>query len=568
MSSRLEQIEIGREQIGHALRDKTLFVPPNQRDYAWKEKHVEDLYSDLSQAIAKNAPEYFLGSIVVIKSEDNRFMVVDGQQRLATSLILLAAIRDFFNEADPDRGLKFEREYVLASPYKSKELMPHLYLNDRDHEYFFQRVLLPRSDERRTKREKEKPTKQSHQRIGAAAKIAERQVKGIIAQHTKQPLRIEALEKWVDFLETSARVIWVTVPDESSAYVIFETMNDRGLELSATDLIKNYLFGRAGQLRVEQVKQNWFSMTGALETVEEEEVVRTFVRQYWVSRHGVIRSQELFDALKYKVRTDAEAAALSSEMCGVAPNYVALLSPTHPFWNDYGDEAKRAIETLNILDVKQTRPLLLAAGENFSVKEMIALLTKMVSWAVRLLVSGRQGSGALETLYGTAAAEITDGKIKSADDVFQKMALEIPTDPQFEAAFAIATVGKSRLARYYLRAMERKRMNDEQPYFVPNDELVINLEHIMPENLSDDWKHISEDVHENYVSRLGNLVNLKAGFNSKLGNQGYAAKKPFLSQAGAPELTRMAAEYANWGKDEIEDRQKKLAQIAKETWPL
>src|SRR5207248_8011686 len=143
----------------------------------------------------------------------------------------------------------------------------------------------------------------------------------IVSFSSKVHLQIEALEKWVDFLENNARVIWVTVPDESAAYVIFETMNDRGLELSATDLIKNYLFGRAGKKRIEQVKQDWFSMTGTLERVAEEEIVRTFVRQYWISRHGVVRGQELFDALKAKVRTESQAAAISSEMSTVATNY-------------------------------------------------------------------------------------------------------------------------------------------------------------------------------------------------------------------------------------------------------
>jgi hypothetical protein len=514
MTSRLDQIDIGREQIGHALRDKTLYVPPNQRDYSWKEKHVEDLYTDLQQAIQAKAAEYFLGSIVVIPSEDGRFMVVDGQQRLATSLIMLAAIRDFFDTIDQEKARRFEREYVLASSYKAKEYTPHLYLNDKDHEYFFNRVLLPRSRAGRKKHEKTKPTMQSHQRINAAAKIAEDKVKGIVGFSSKPHLQTEALEKWVDFLETNARVIWVTVPDESAAYVIFETMNDRGLELSATDLIKNYLFGRAGSKRIEQVKQDWFSMTGTLETIGEEEIVRTFVRQYWISRYGVVRSSELFESLKSKVRTENQAAEISSEMSNVASNYAALLNPTNSFWNDYSPDTKRAIETLNILNVKQTRPLLLAAIENLSPKEIGILLTNMVSWAVRLLISGKQGSGPLETLYGSTAQEITAGKLKSAADISKRMLTAIPTDPQFQSDFSVANVGKASLARYYLRAMERKHMNDSQPYFVPNEELVITLEHIMPEKLSDDWKHVTEEVHESYVSRIGNLVNLKSGFNS------------------------------------------------------
>ena len=196
-------------------------------------------------------------------------MVVDGQQRLATSLILLAAIRDFFDTVNPDQARKFERTYVLDTPYKSPEPVPHLFLNEKDHAYFFKRVLLPATDEvRKTVEQARKPQRQSHQRINRAV-IAKETVESIARQHRKTVFQTEALDQWVTFLEQSAHVIWVTVPDESAAYVIFETMNDRGLELSATDLIKNYLLGRAGTARIEQVKTNWNTMTGALETIAE-----------------------------------------------------------------------------------------------------------------------------------------------------------------------------------------------------------------------------------------------------------------------------------------------------------
>src|SRR5271163_4754408 len=87
MVSKLEHMDIGPEAIGHALTDKSLYVPPNQRDYSWKDEHINDLYDDLTAAIDALAEEYFRGSIVVIKQHDDRLMVVDGQQRLATTLI-------------------------------------------------------------------------------------------------------------------------------------------------------------------------------------------------------------------------------------------------------------------------------------------------------------------------------------------------------------------------------------------------------------------------------------------------------------------------------------------------
>ncbi len=565
VSSQLTKMTIGPEYIGHALKDKNLFVPPNQRDYSWKDEHVRDLYEDIGLVIKNHGEEYFLGSVVVITQKDNRLMVVDGQQRLATSLILLAAIRDFFDTIDAAQARKFERAYVLDTPYRATEPVPHLYLNEKDHAYFFKRVLLPKAHALRKAEEEKKPQRQSHQRINKAAKIAEETVNQIVRQHKKKEFQIEALDEWVNFLERSAHVIWVTVPDESAAYIIFETMNDRGLELSATDLIKNYLFGRAGNNRIEQVKTNWNTMTGALDTIAESEIVKTFVRQYWISQYGVVRSSELFSALKETKQSELDVVSFSDELVAAVGRYVPLLNSTHSLWNEYRPEARKAVATLDILGLVQTRPLLLAVMDKFAADQITLVLTAMVSWAVRLLISGKQGTGALETVYGTAAEEVTQGKLTTAGDVAKKIHPQIPNNTQFESEFAVANVGKAHLARYYLRAMERHEMNDPEPYLVPND--AMTLEHVMPEKQSVDWQHISIQDHETFVSRIGNLVLLKSGFNSKLSSKGFNDKKPVLAESDL-KLTKMAAKYEQWEKDQIEDRQRQLAQIAVKTWPI
>ena len=94
--SGIDGIQLSREGIGHALSDNYLAVPVYQRSYAWEESHVEDLFHDIAKAMADAENEYFLGSIVVANGPGGIPEVVDGQQRLATSTILMAAIRDFF----------------------------------------------------------------------------------------------------------------------------------------------------------------------------------------------------------------------------------------------------------------------------------------------------------------------------------------------------------------------------------------------------------------------------------------------------------------------------------------
>jgi hypothetical protein len=375
------------------------------------------------------------------------------------------------------------------------------------------------------------------------------------------------LKKWVKFLEAGARVIWVSVPDESSAYTIFETMNDRGLALSAADLIKNYLFGKAGEERLGLVKHNWSQMIGILEGVGESEIAKSFIRHYWVSRNGIVRTQELFAAIKGQARNSVEATQFSQSLATEAANYAALLNPTHTLWTGYGDQARKSVATLNILGVEQIRPLLLIALDKLDTKEMSQLLELAVSWAVRLIIAGTQGTGALERVYGRAAEQTAAGVLKSAADISRHMSTAIPNDGKFERDFSDARVSKSALARYYLRALERKARGEKEPYFIPNDELVINLEHIMPETPSDEWSHVPEEVFETHTSRLGNQVLLQARVNSALGNRGYAKKRQSLEDADFI-LTKEASQYSDWGAPEIEERQRRLAALAILTWPL
>jgi len=143
----------------------------------------------------------------------------------------------------------------------------------------------------------------------------------------------------------------------------------------------------------------------------------------------------------------------------------------------------------------------------------------------------------------------------------------VPTDAQFQAEFSTCRVTKASLARYYLRALELCNRGEAEPEFVPNeDQSEVNLEHVLPENPAKGWT-IKPDIAAAYYKRLGNLVLLKATPNSVIGNEPFVAKRSELSKS-TYKLTEAAGNVADWGVDEIEARQKKLAEIAVKTWPL
>jgi hypothetical protein len=131
--------------------------------------------------------------------------------------------------------------------------------------------------------------------------------------------------------------------------------------------------------------------------------------------------------------------------------------------------------------------------------------------------------------------------------------------------FSVAKVTKVDVARYYLREMESRERNQAEAYLVPND--ITSLEHVIPQKPSQDWKNISSEDQEAFVSRIGNLALLMPGTNSKLSSKGFEEKKKTYATTDLI-LTSMIANYPTWTTEEIEDRQKKPANIAIKTWPI
>ena len=555
------EIGISHEALANILKTQELSMDSNQRSYAWEKENVQELFQDIQNAIAKGDPEYFLGSVVVTRSERH---VVDGQQRLATTVILLAAMRDFLLEnQDSNRAEDLERTYLFHRDFRTQEVISRLTLNRRDNDFFKKRVLgRPGTTERKTAPD---VNRDSHERIIVATEVAKERVKLITTPYAPN-LRAEKLSDWIDYLSTKARVIQISVPDDANAYTIFETLNDRGVDLSISDLLKVNIFNVSDD-RFKEAETRWESMTGTLEAVGGEDLTKTYIRHLWVAMKGPTRERELLAEIKKGLTSKQEAIDLAVELAENAKFYTAILNPNHPHWNN-NKTLQSLITDINALGVVQVRPLLLAIMKKFAPAELEAALRSLVSWSVRFLIYGGAGGGTLERNYSERAMSIWSGKITTTKALLADMLNTLPSDVEFSGAFAIARVARPHLARYYLRAMELKAAGSD-PCMIPNpDTDVVNLEHVLPENPDPTWK-VKREVAEAFYKRIGNLALLFAPINGsdQYGNQTFTIKKPFI--AAAPfELTKEIATYPDWGPDQIAQRQLKLAELAVKTWPL
>jgi hypothetical protein len=548
--------------IGGYLSSRRLAIPDYQRSYSWSvEDEVRELWEDLRTAIASDQSEYFLGAIVVIRGDEtHRTQVIDGQQRLATISLMYAALRDIYASRSDERATEIERDLLGKKDRATRDLTQFLTLNAEDNEYFRQLTLKTPAD--RTV----PPSTASHKRLQEAFDFAgsrfNETIGGLSPQDWPTPL-----VRWDKFVFDRAMIIEVSVPNESRGFVIFETLNDRGLNLSTADLLKNHLLGTAGG-RIEEAKSRWTRAAAPFFAPDSGLDMEVFLRQFWASKKGVVRVKDLFWQMKSEVSNAEQAVALAGELAEASRLWTAMFDRDSDVWQGYPKAAVTALDTLQNLKVEQCRPLLLAALRKLPPANVATLLRLVVNWSVRWIVVGGGSAGTTERLYAEAARKVSDGEFGSVADVVSFFDSAVPSDLALQQAFARLSVYRGWLARYYLRALERAATNTAEPELVPNEDVdQVNLEHVLPRNARpQDWPAFSAEELDLLATSLGNQCLIPRSVNTTLGNRPFRDKKASLA-ASAFLLTASIGQSADWTPAEIRARADDLANRAPQVWP-
>jgi uncharacterized protein with ParB-like and HNH nuclease domain len=269
--------EIKYEFIGiwALIKNKNLKVPTHQRPYSWQTEHIEDLLYDIMNNF--NEDEYFLGTIVLTAGNNNKNEIVDGQQRITSVSLIYASIRDLLqNKTDSD---DIHTKYLSTYDIRTKEYFPKLELSQQDNE-FYRNLIINKQNNTESKRLSNTYIKEAYHTINIF-------IKRILEIHNNDE---NVLIDWKDFLDEKLKVVVITVPTDVNAFTIFETLNDRGLALAQTDLIKNYLYGKAGN-RIDEVQRGWIELVSKIET-EEESLLVTYIKHYWFINYSFVRESK------------------------------------------------------------------------------------------------------------------------------------------------------------------------------------------------------------------------------------------------------------------------------------
>jgi hypothetical protein len=521
-----------------------LQVPPYQRGYAWEAEEVTEFWWDLRAAFGTTKPQYFLGTIVLAgDSNTAHSTIIDGQQRLTTTSLLFIALRnEFLRRGDDDRAQVIERDYGVTLDLRSGERVTRLTLNADDQAAYVAAL--------------EKPGHETQARVDSRIANALSFFEQQIAHEAKQagPHWADILFRWVEYLEHHVRVITVTVANDSDAYLIFETLNARGRELTVADLLKNYLFGLSGDATV-RMQEQWDSALRALETTANEEIFTTFLRHLWSSINGATRERELYARIKASITTKARVLEFGQHIESAAPIYAALLSSEQPYWTT-SPRLQPYAETLLRLGLEQNRPLLLAAMRHFPDDELLSLFKAVICWSVRGLIVGGIGGGTTERAYAEAAVAVTEKRATDTDAVFKELVDVVPTDDSFDQAFASRRINRTSIAKYLLTALARKELRLEEAFVVSDAaEAAVRLKAVLPRSAAPErWPHFNPEEIRQWSTRLGNLFVVSD------------SESP-TRIAPAPLFTDELTAADSWSPAVITRRQQEMAKLAVLLWP-
>ena len=539
---------------------KTYTVPPYQRDYSWKQDQWEDLWNDIL-AIEESGGVHYMGSIVLQNMGDKRYHVIDGQQRFSTLTLIVLAIINQLNslidngvdvENNKERVSLLQKKFIGDKDPGSLTYSSKLKLNENNDSFFQSNLLVFRA-----------PTHPNT--LQDSDKLIWQAYRFFITQVSDHFKKIDQGETIANFLNKlvseKLMFIQIVVEDELSAYTVFETLNSRGVGLTATDLLKNYLFSIATQVDLPHIKSKWRKIIDVIGL----DSFPVFLRHYWISKYKLIRQEYLFRAVKESVTSSPEVIRLLDSLEDNALLYNALSSYADSFWEGH-KEIKKRVNELTLFKEKQAFPLLIAAYNNLD-REGFASVLRLVSIITfRYTVIGKLPTNLKEDIYNKAAIAISREEGVTIKQIAGLLRPLYPADIDFKNSFStksISTKRQKRLIRYVLYAIENHVGHASYDF----EENPGTIEHILPENGNENYaEDFPPAIYDSMVYRLGNYTLLEGSKNSACEALLFAEKKA-IYQTSQYELSRQIASD-RWTPNTLDRRQERLADHASSIWRI
>ncbi len=548
-------MEAAEAKIQRVLEgSKQFLVPHYQRPYSWRVDQWRALWRDLLELIEDpDSKPHFLGSIVTSPARSvpegvEKRLLIDGQQRLTTLLVLLTLVRNLAKErgegklADRIQDLVTNRHEEGTEHYK---LLPTQGEDsaDSDRETF---IGLVRGEPR-----------EGGSGIAEAYRFFSAKLRRADAPDLEAILRT---------ITSKLTLVSIILDEKDNPHRIFESLNGKGRPLSQADLIRNYFF-----MRLHEKEHEWtyVDLWRPMQKRLSEEVLTDFVRHYLMRSGIVIRETDVYAALKSRVDEDTDRKPLDhlKELAQFSQYYEVLRDPNKA----PSTAIRERLTRLNRLEVTVAYPLLLAVYGDFargirSEQDFCRVLDVLETYLVRRFICGVPTHGlnkVLAPVYQQASS--SESFVDSVARILAKR--NCPRDEEFRERISSARVyaGGERREKTKLilerieAALGHKEMVRTEP---------LTIEHVMPQTLTDEWRqHLGESWevdHEQFLHTLGNLT--LTNYNAELSNSSFAEKKKLLRESHVG-MNEYFDGMECWTASEIERRAEVLSDLMLSIWP-
>lgn len=540
-------------------------VPQFQRDYSWEQDNWEDLWNDIELASeTKNA--HYMGSVVLQSTTGKEFSIIDGQQRFTTLTILtLAIINAIQNLAD--KGIEVAenkervdilmRQYIGQKDPASLSYSSKLFLNENN-DGFFQNRLISFKDPINIRRLSDS------ERLMWEAYL-------YFKQKVSQQFKNSNGADYAYFLNNVSgelmMFIQITLQDELNAYTVFETLNSRGVELTSTDLLKNYLFSQVAKSETDlkQIKTQWKKIIDAVGLKE----FPNFLRYFLLATRKQITKEYLFKEVKHFVRTGQDVFNLLDHLEYYAYNYIALGNPDDELWSP-DKENRNAINILKAFKVIQWKPLVMVALEKLDNANLKRLLQSLVTISYRYNVISKMQTNEMEKVYSKAAINLYKGIGTNIIGILNDIKTLYIGDEEFKNYFSLKQFNTNnstdkKIARYTLYKLESQDAGGSLFDFETDSG---TIEHILPESYPETWhSEFTEEEFERNVFMLGNLTLLETGKNNKEAADKVFEDKKNVYSTSKFSITKKITD-PQWTSQNIKSRQAHFAKLANGIWKI
>lgn len=538
--------------------NKQFLIPVYQRYYSWDIEQCRRLWNDIVDMQKRNKAGHFVGSIVNIAEQAmptgvQKYMIIDGQQRMTTLTLLLLALRDYAIQHPEDTTINYRRidNMLLKNEYEVGGERYKLLLTETDRDILIRLV-------------ESKPIPD-----GTKLRLIDNYkfFSGKIADRDLQPAEIyESIGK--------LQIVNITLDRTmDDAQAIFESLNSTGKELSESDLIRNYvLMGLEPSEQTYVYEHLWRPMEQLFVYETQDSVMDSFFRHYLTMKLTRIPKQgRVYEEFKL-YHLNCEFGTIR-ELCQDLLNYAKFYTDI-VFKRSNNAELKRLYEDIVDLRMEVSYPFLLkvhndCAEGTITEDNLKEILRLCISYVLRRSICDIPTNSMNKTFATLRNSIRPDDYMNSVKAFFvlQDTYKEFPDNDKFMAAFMSRDIYTMRARNYILSRLEN--FGNKAPIIIEN----YTIEHIMPQNtsLSPEWQHDLgvnwKEIQKTYIHTIGNLT--LTAYNSEMSDRPFMDKMnmPGGFKESALRLNAYLVKLTEWNEDHIKERAQQLAAKAVQIWP-